>query len=178
MPRASSWSTCPAADSLYFTMLNHKQAFDHDQHEGPTGKEISRSWSRNATCWSRTSRPRARSHGLRLGAHPGDQPAHDHGLGQGFGPGPYEDCKVYENVAQCTGGAASTTGFLDGPPTVTGPRSVTAVPACISRSVIVTALFQREKSGRGQRVLAAMQTAFSTSAASSCVTSSASRVVP
>ena len=30
---------------------------------------------------------------------------------KGFGPGPYEDCKVYENVAQCTGGAASTTGF-------------------------------------------------------------------
>ena len=23
---------------------------------------------------------------------------------KGFGPGPYEDCKVYENVAQCTGG--------------------------------------------------------------------------
>ena len=33
---------------------------------------------------------------------------------KGFGPGPYEDCKVYENVAQCTGGSAdhsaSTTG--------------------------------------------------------------------
>ena len=26
---------------------------------------------------------------------------------KGFGPGPYEDCKVYENVAQCAGGAAS-----------------------------------------------------------------------
>ena len=30
---------------------------------------------------------------------------------KGFGPGPYEDCKVYENVAQCAGGSASTTGF-------------------------------------------------------------------
>ena len=28
---------------------------------------------------------------------------------KGFGPGPYEDCKVYENVAQCAGGAASCT---------------------------------------------------------------------
>ena len=28
----------------------------------------------------------------------------------------YEDLKVYENVAQCAGGAASTTGFWDGPP--------------------------------------------------------------
>ena len=23
---------------------------------------------------------------------------------KGFGPGPYADCKVYENVAQCAGG--------------------------------------------------------------------------
>ena len=28
---------------------------------------------------------------------------------KGFGPGPYEYCKVYENVAQCAGGSASTT---------------------------------------------------------------------
>ena len=41
---------------------------------------------------------------------------------KGFGPGPYEDCKVYENVAQCAGGAASTTGFDDGPPLVTGAQ--------------------------------------------------------
>ena len=41
---------------------------------------------------------------------------------KGFGPGPYEDCKVYENVAQCTGGSASTTGFRDGPPLVTGAQ--------------------------------------------------------
>ena len=24
---------------------------------------------------------------------------------KGFGPGPYQECKVYENVAQCTGGS-------------------------------------------------------------------------
>ena len=40
----------------------------------------------------------------------------------GFGPGPYEDLKVYENVAQCTGGAASTTGQVGGVPTVTGAQ--------------------------------------------------------
>ena len=38
---------------------------------------------------------------------------------KGFSDGHhYEDLKVYENVAQCAGGAASTTGFWDGPPTV------------------------------------------------------------
>ena len=54
---------------------------------------------------------------------------------KGFGPGPYEDCKVYENVAQCAGGSASTTGFRDGPPLVTGAQiGDSAAPGCISRS--------------------------------------------
>ena len=43
---------------------------------------------------------------------------------KGFSDGHhYEDLKVYENVAQCAGGAASTTGFWDGPPTVSGRRA-------------------------------------------------------
>ena len=76
---------------------------------------------------------------------------------KGFGPGKYQDCKVYENVAQCAGGSASTTGFHDGPPLVTGAQigdSGTGLHLCLG---IVTALFHREKSGRGQKVTAAMQ---------------------
>ena len=43
---------------------------------------------------------------------------------KGFGPGKYENCKVYENIAQCAGGSASTTGALDGVPMVTGGKGV------------------------------------------------------
>jgi formyl-CoA transferase len=78
---------------------------------------------------------------------------------KGFGPGKYELCKVYENVAQCAGGAASTTGFDDGPPLVTGAQigdSGTGVHLALG---ILAALLQRHETGRGQKVLAPMQDA-------------------
>src|ERR1044072_9289850 len=76
---------------------------------------------------------------------------------KGLGPGPYEDCKVYENVAQCTGGSASTTGFRDGPPLVTGAQIGGRSTGPHLALGLVSALYQRNRTGRGQRVLAAMQ---------------------
>jgi formyl-CoA transferase len=76
---------------------------------------------------------------------------------KGFGPGPYEDCKVYENVAQCAGGAASTTGFREGPPLVTGAQIGDSGTGLHLAFGIVSALYQRTRTGRGQKVLCAMQ---------------------
>jgi len=76
---------------------------------------------------------------------------------KGFGPGPYEDCKVYENVAQCAGGSASTTGFREGPPLVTGAQIGDSGTGLHLAWGIVCALYQRMRTGRGQKVLCAMQ---------------------
>ena len=76
---------------------------------------------------------------------------------KGFGPGPYQDCKVYENVAQCTGGSASTTGSTTVRRMVTGAQIGDSGTGLNLALGIVTALFHRERSGRGQRVTCAMQ---------------------
>jgi formyl-CoA transferase len=78
---------------------------------------------------------------------------------KGFGPGPFQDCKVYENVAQCTGGSASTTGEINGFPLVTGSQIGDSGTGIHLVAGILAALFQREKTGRGQRVECAMQDA-------------------
>src|SRR5262249_6706135 len=80
---------------------------------------------------------------------------------KGFSDGHhFEDLKVYENVAQAAGGAASTTGFWDGPPTVSGAAlgdSNTGMHLVIG---ILTALHAREKNGgKGQKVSVSMQDA-------------------
>jgi formyl-CoA transferase len=82
------------------------------------------------------------------------------GVVKGFPDGsPFTDVKAYENVAQCAGGNASTSGFWDGPPTVAGAAlgdSNTGMHLLIG---ILAALMQREKTGKGQRVFMSMQEA-------------------
>jgi formyl-CoA transferase len=71
----------------------------------------------------------------------------------------WNDLKTYENVAQCAGGNASTTGFWDGPPTVAGAAlgdSNTGMHLLIG---LLTALIHRDKTGEGQRVSVSMQDA-------------------
>jgi formyl-CoA transferase len=79
---------------------------------------------------------------------------------KGFSDGHhYDDLKVYENVAQCAGGAASTTGFWDGPPTVSAAAlgdSNTGMHLAIG---ILTSLRGRDKTGKGQKVAVSMQDA-------------------
>ena len=148
----------PGADSLYFTMLNHNKRSLTLNTKTPGGKEVLERLIRECDVMVENFAPGALDRmGFGWERVQTINPRMIMASVKGFGPGPYEECKVYENVAQCAGGAASTTGFLDGPPLVTGAQIGDSGTGLHLALGIVTALFHREKSGRGQRVLAPMQ---------------------
>jgi formyl-CoA transferase len=148
----------PDVDSLYFTMLNHNKRSITIDAKSPKGRQVLEALVRHCDVLVENFAPgvldrmgftweRIQELNRRLIV----------ASVKGFGPGPYEDCKVYENVAQCAGGAASTTGFDDGPPLVTGAQIGDSGTGLHLALGIVSALYQRHTSGKGQRVLCAMQ---------------------
>lgn len=148
----------PDADSLYFTMLNHNKRSITLDTKNEKGKEVFERLLRCCDVIVENFAPGALD---RMG-FPWEKiqeinPRIIYASVKGFGKGPYQDCKVYENVAQCTGGASSTTGFDDGPPTVTGAQIGDTGTGLHLAIGILAALVHRQSSGLGQRVECAMQ---------------------
>ncbi len=149
------------ADALYFTMLNsNKRSLTLDT-KTQEGKDVLTKLIKESDVLVENFAPGALD---RMGftwehineLNPGMIVASVKGFSDGHH---YEDLKVYENVAQCAGGAASTTGFWDGPPTVSAAAlgdSNTGMHLAIG---ILTALHQRNKTGKGQKVAVSMQDA-------------------
>src|ERR1700682_3461912 len=94
----------PNVDSLYFTMLNHNKRSITLDTKNPKGKQVLESLvkhcdvlvenfapgvlDRMGFTWERIQQLNRRMIVASI---------------KGFGPGPYEDCKVYENIAPCAG---------------------------------------------------------------------------
>jgi formyl-CoA transferase len=148
----------PDVDSLYFTMLNHNKRSITLDTKKPLGKGVLERLIKHCDVLVENFAPGALDRmGFTWERIQELNPKMIVASVKGFGPGPYEDCKVYENVAQCAGGAASTTGFDDGPPLVTGAQIGDSGTGLHLALGIVCALYQRRSTGRGQKVLAAMQ---------------------
>src|SRR3954453_17490972 len=151
----------PDVDALYFTMLNSNKrslAINTRTPEGLAGMEkliqgpdvlvenfATGAMDRGGLSW---------------------EPIHElnprlvYGSVKGFNDeSSWSDLKVYDNVAQAAGGAASTTGFWDGPPLVSGAALGDLNTGMHLAIGILTALLGREKSGVGQKVSVSMQDA-------------------
>src|SRR6201999_2931048 len=75
----------------------------------------------------------------------------------GFGhSGPYMKRPAYDMVVQAMGGVMSLTGHPDGAPTRVGTSTGDITAALFATIGVVTALYDREKTGRGQKVDVAM----------------------
>jgi len=150
----------PGVDSLYFTMLNHNKRSVTINSKTKGGIKVLDRLIKSCDVMVENFAPGALDRmGLSWDHIHAVNPRMIVASVKGFGPGPYEDCKVYENVAQCAGGSASTTGFDDGPPMVTGAQIGDSGTGLHLALGIVAALFQRTNTGRGQKVLAPMQDA-------------------
>lgn len=151
----------PEADALYFTMLNsNKRSLTLDT-KTQQGKEVLEKLIKESDVLVENFAPGALDRmGFTWERIQELNPKMIVASVKGFSDGHhYEDLKVYENVAQCAGGAASTTGWWDGPPTVSGAAlgdSNTGMHLAIG---ILTAIIGRQQTGKGQRVSCSMQDA-------------------
>jgi formyl-CoA transferase len=148
----------PDVDSLYFTMLNCNKRSITLNMKSDRGKEIFTEMVKEFDILAENFGPGAID---RMG-FPWERlqeinPRLIYASIKGFGDGPYTHFKAYEVVAQAMGGSMSTTGFEEGPPLATGAQIGDSGTGIHTVAGILAALFQRERSGRGQRVTVAMQ---------------------
>ncbi|MCY3675562.1 MAG: formyl-CoA transferase, partial [Rhodobacteraceae bacterium] len=148
----------PGADSLYFTMLNHNKRSITLNTKNEVGKEVLTKLIKECDVLVENFAPGALDR-MGFGWETIQQlnPKMIMASVKGFGPGKFEDCKVYENVAQCAGGSASTTGFNDDVPLVTGAQIGDSGTGLHLALGICVALIQRQTTGKGQKILAPMQ---------------------
>ena len=110
----------PDVDALYFTMLNSNKRSLAIDTKTPEGLAVMEQLIRRSDVLVENFAPGAMDRmGLSWKHIREINPRLIYGSVKGFNDeSRWRDLKVYENVAQAAGGAASTTGFWDGPPTI------------------------------------------------------------
>ena len=86
-----------------------------------------------------------------------DNPRLIYASGTGYGlSGPERNNLAMDVTIQAASGAISITGFADGPPVKAGPAIVDFISGSHIYGAITTALYEREKTGRGRMIEVAM----------------------
>ncbi|MFI7634201.1 formyl-CoA transferase [Nonomuraea sp. NPDC049400] len=148
----------PGVDSLYFTMLNCNKRSITLNMKSERGKEIFTELVKSADILVENFGPGAVDRmGFTWERLQELNPRLIYASIKGFGTGRYARFKAYEVIAQAMGGSMSTTGFEEGPPLATGAQIGDSGTGIHTVAGILAALYQRQQTGRGQRVQVAMQ---------------------
>ncbi|MEU4325633.1 formyl-CoA transferase [Nonomuraea dietziae] len=148
----------PDVDSLYFTMLNCNKRSITLNMKSERGKELFTELVKSSDILVENFGPGAVDRmGFTWERLQELNPRLIYASIKGFGAGRYARFKAYEVIAQAMGGSMSTTGFEDGPPLATGAQIGDSGTGIHAVAGILAALYQRENTGKGQRVQVAMQ---------------------
>lgn len=141
-----------------FAMLNSNKEFVSLNIKSPKGKRILEQLVGKADVLLENFAPGVMD---RLGLGPDDlfkiNPRLIYAAGSGFGwSGPYRDYPAMDLTVQAMSGIMSTTGYPDRPPVKAGPAVCDFSGGVHLYGAVVTALFERERTGKGRFVEVAM----------------------
>ncbi|WP_435110957.1 CaiB/BaiF CoA transferase family protein [Nocardiopsis synnemataformans] len=147
--------------SMQFTMLNSGKRAMRLDLRCPEGQEVLRRLAETADVLVQNLSPGAMDRfGIGWETMRRVNPRLIMASGTGFGSfGPYAGQPAMDLTVQARSAIMSTTGSMDGPPTRTGPSVVDFTAGAHMFGGVVTALYQRERTGLGQHVEVALQDA-------------------
>lgn len=149
------------SDALHFRMFNSNKRSIELNMDTPEGKKILEQLIKEADILVESFGSDAENQiGLSWETIHSLNPRLIFGSITGFGGNSrFSDLKMQDSVAQCTGGAASTTGFWNGPPTLSGVEVGDSNAGMHLLIGLLAALFNRRKTGKGDKVSVSMQDA-------------------
>jgi formyl-CoA transferase len=151
----------PDSDSIYFLVLNANKRGVTIDLQKEDGKELLRKLIRDSDILIENFAPGTiEKLGFGYDQVSAINPRIVYGSIQGFSDAsPYRDFRCFDAIAQSVGGAVSCTGEADGPPIKPGPSFADSGSGLHLTIGLLAALYQREMTGKGQRVKVAMQEA-------------------
>src|SRR6201987_5739565 len=146
-------------DAYYFMMYNANKRSLTVNLKDERGLELVKEMVKKADVFTENFAPGAVERlGLGYDVVNGINPSIIYAQVKGFGDGsPFEKGLAFDPIAQAAGGAMSITGERDGRPVKPGPTIGDTGTGMLMAFSIVSALFDRARTGKGRRLQVAMQ---------------------